>query len=173
MNSNVKRRPNYRHVIFKPLISYTFLFQDLTPLQSLCLIHLNSLNGLLPCLGAQELTIKGGIVTTMGRTPPNLCSRKDKPPPIYGQLAILSTLNQLTSYGMEWTFGHIHFSWSLLSPNLNYFPQAISCIIGPFGQFPISQSPGQHLYFWAWGVIQSSMASVSSGPSPLIKGFMA
>ncbi|MBW0555784.1 hypothetical protein O181_095499 [Austropuccinia psidii MF-1] len=75
----------------------------------------------------------GGTVITTGNTPPNWCSRKDKPSPIYGQLEILSTLGQLTGFVVEWPYPLL-----IVTPG----PQSISCIIFPFCQLLISQPPG-------------------------------
>ncbi|MBW0536253.1 hypothetical protein O181_075968 [Austropuccinia psidii MF-1] len=128
-------------------ISSKFSFRESIPLESLCPIHLNSLNSLLPYLGAQELTIQGMRVLSQPRVMTLLhgcCSNPawnqagaNWPHHIfYGQLAPLAIA---TSPGLSWpqslfiASGHILPSLAFLAnfhiPN----PQASIFVFGPGG----------------------------------------
>ncbi|MBW0496499.1 hypothetical protein O181_036214 [Austropuccinia psidii MF-1] len=89
-------------------------------------------------------------VTTMGKPLPNWCLWQVKPPPMHGQLAILSILGHSTTHGMEWCMvihgpkpqmwssGHILLHW-------HFWP--ISNLTNP---------PENTPKFGSEGVIQSS-----------------
>ncbi|MBW0489412.1 hypothetical protein O181_029127 [Austropuccinia psidii MF-1] len=64
-----------------------------------------------------------------------------------------------------WVF---HGSYAITHSIGHVWPQAISCVIGPLGQFPPHQPPGLHHCFWAWGVPLSSRGFQAPWPPSLV-----
>ncbi|MBW0506005.1 hypothetical protein O181_045720 [Austropuccinia psidii MF-1] len=103
-------------------IGSQILLQDSKPLEPLIPIHLNSLNRILPGLGAWDLTIQGGgTVTTMGKNPPI-------------DVYQCSSLTQLME---NCPMGNTHPSWPYPSP------------LALLANSPPHQTPGQSHCFWA------------------------
>ncbi|MBW0535558.1 hypothetical protein O181_075273 [Austropuccinia psidii MF-1] len=117
----------------------TFISSDLffsrfkIPLESLCPIHLNSLNRLLPYLGAQELTIQGRRVLSQPQRMTFLhwcCSNSNLRPSGANWPHHIFMANLVPSDAL-WSFGHILPSLASLANSHILNPQASILVLAP------------------------------------------
>ncbi|MBW0534384.1 hypothetical protein O181_074099 [Austropuccinia psidii MF-1] len=103
-NPNFKRIPHSPHILCQPFISHQLKFHIWNPyIQSTS----SASNGFLTCLGAQELTIKGGgTVTTAGKTPPNWCFMAIKASTIIWSIGHIIIYRQIGLWATSILSGH-------------------------------------------------------------------
>ncbi|MBW0578254.1 hypothetical protein O181_117969 [Austropuccinia psidii MF-1] len=144
---NVRKRPNQPHFICQTLYQSQSSFKDSIPRELLHPIRLNSLNRLVPYLGALELTIQSRRVLSPPQrmTLLNWFCVNPSLKPRWGQLVTPYLHGKLAPSGAPWRFGHNTF-----------FPWPYPAIIGLPGQLSSHQPPGLYLCLGPGGSFQSS-----------------